>query len=416
MMISVLSLLGLAAYGIACNGDGDAYTPVCGDGIVEGGESCDDGNNSNSDTCLTSCRLASCGDGFVRAGVEKCDDGNMRDGDSCSANCSTGSGCGNGIIDPGETCDDGNVSNSDKCLASCKPNVCGDGFAQLGLEQCDDGNKDATDGCNNECKLSGAEPGGCPGLQLPLSTGKATTLVGDTAHATDSGSASCGGTGSKDIVYSVVPKTDGWLIATLTGINGGDPVLHVRDTDCAKGQELACADKTGPNGGETITLEVTAGKSYFVFVDGQNGTDTQFALNLQLTSEVPGDSCPGTVVTLDDGDQLTVQGNTSTATSDYKGGDACDGAKQTKELVYSVVAKSDGVLQLSVDPDFDAVLYARVGSCSNGMQVACSDKSWHVGGPETIFINAVQGTTYSVFVDGYQGSAGAFALSMSLKN
>ena len=357
-IISVLSLAAMAAYGAACNGEGDdVYTPVCGDGIVEGGEQCDDANNDNNDTCLTSCRLASCGDGFVRTNFESCDDGNVRDGDACSSDCSTGAGCGNGILDPGEKCDDGNTSNSDECLSSCTPNVCGDGYAQLGVEQCDDGNEDGEDGCGNDCKLTGAEPGGCPGLELPLTTSKATTLVGDTANATDTGKASCGGAGSKDIVYSVVPKTDGWLTASLTGINGGDPVLHVREADCETGPELACADKTGPNGQEIVSLEVSAGKAYFVYVDGQNGIDTQFALNLKLSNDVPGDSCPGTVVTVGDGDNLTVQGNTGTATSDYKGAKACDGAKQTKELVYSVVAKSDGVLQISVDPDFAQFLH-----------------------------------------------------------
>jgi cysteine-rich repeat protein len=416
-IISVLSLAAIAAYGVACNGEGDVgYAPTCGDGIVEGGEQCDDGNNNNGDTCLVNCRLASCGDGVVRAGFEVCDDGNVRDGDACASDCSTGAGCGNGLIDVGETCDDGNTSDSDECLRTCKPNVCGDGFAQLGVEQCDDGNEANDDGCSNDCKLSGAEPGGCPGLELPLSAGKATTLVGDTSNATDSGKASCGGAGSKDIVYSVVPKTDGWLVASLTGINGGDPVLHVRENDCTGGVELACADKSGPNGQESVSLEVAAGKTYFVYVDGQNGVDTQFALNLQLSDEVPGDSCPGTVLSLEDGDQFTVLGSTETATSDYKGAKACDGAKQTKELVYSLVAKSDGLLEISVDPEFDAVLYARVGSCTNGMQVACSDASWHAGGPETISINAVQGTTYSVFVDGYQGSVGNFALNVKLTN
>ena len=40
------------------------------------GEACDDGNTDNTDGCLNSCVVASCGDGFVQVDVESCDDGN----------------------------------------------------------------------------------------------------------------------------------------------------------------------------------------------------------------------------------------------------------------------------------------------------------------------------------------------------
>ncbi|MFC1656167.1 DUF4215 domain-containing protein [Patescibacteria group bacterium] len=60
---------------------------VCGDGELETGEQCDDGNTSNVDACLNSCLNASCGDGYVRTGVEDCDDGNTANGDGCSSTC-----------------------------------------------------------------------------------------------------------------------------------------------------------------------------------------------------------------------------------------------------------------------------------------------------------------------------------------
>src|SRR6185295_13411509 len=60
---------------------------VCGNGRVEPDEECDDGNRNDSDGCLTTCKLASCGDGIKRAHVEECDDGNRNDGDGCSSGC-----------------------------------------------------------------------------------------------------------------------------------------------------------------------------------------------------------------------------------------------------------------------------------------------------------------------------------------
>ncbi len=61
---------------------------LCGNGRVELGEECDDGNPANTDGC-TACHWARCGDGVVRGGVEECDDGNTRDGDGCSSSCLT---------------------------------------------------------------------------------------------------------------------------------------------------------------------------------------------------------------------------------------------------------------------------------------------------------------------------------------
>ncbi len=73
--------------------------------------------------------------------------------------------CGNGVVDPGETCDDGSpspTSPSDGC-ANCILTYCGDGWIQSpngqgtggpannGYEQCDDGNTVPGDGCTN-CK------------------------------------------------------------------------------------------------------------------------------------------------------------------------------------------------------------------------------------------------------------------------
>ncbi|HKQ97731.1 MAG TPA: DUF4215 domain-containing protein [Candidatus Polarisedimenticolia bacterium] len=71
-----------------------------------------------------------CGNGFVQPG-EACDDGNLANGDGCSAACLLE--CGNHVIDPGETCDDGNTQDGDGCSAICRlekqPPDCGGAFA-----------------------------------------------------------------------------------------------------------------------------------------------------------------------------------------------------------------------------------------------------------------------------------------------
>jgi cysteine-rich repeat protein len=58
---------------------------VCGDGVVEGPETCDDSNTGSGDGCDAACQLE-CGNGNLDAG-EDCDDGNTVSGDDCEPDC-----------------------------------------------------------------------------------------------------------------------------------------------------------------------------------------------------------------------------------------------------------------------------------------------------------------------------------------
>jgi cysteine-rich repeat protein len=58
---------------------------LCGNGTLDLGEQCDDGNANNGDGC-SKCLLPRCGDAVVDPD-EKCDDGNQQDGDTCDATC-----------------------------------------------------------------------------------------------------------------------------------------------------------------------------------------------------------------------------------------------------------------------------------------------------------------------------------------
>ncbi|MDI1476821.1 DUF4215 domain-containing protein [Polyangium sp. y55x31] len=70
-----------------CNGlEDDAFECHCGNGVLDPGEICDDGNGLPFDGCTNACQLAKCGDGVVANG-EICDDGNEVDGDACPSTC-----------------------------------------------------------------------------------------------------------------------------------------------------------------------------------------------------------------------------------------------------------------------------------------------------------------------------------------
>ncbi len=119
---------------------------VCGNGIEEGPEECDDGNDVDDDDCTNACQLYVVNPFATRGGG-----GGGGGGDPNL--------CGDGKQDPGEECDNGEMNGTPegRCTQACRnpeegPSgpVCGDGSVDDG-EQCDDANSDFGDGCNDAC-------------------------------------------------------------------------------------------------------------------------------------------------------------------------------------------------------------------------------------------------------------------------
>jgi hypothetical protein len=137
--------------------------PVCGNGVIETGEVCDDGE-ANSDTvpnaCRTDCTRPVCGDGVHDTETEACDDGEANSDtvpDACRTDC-TLPDCGDGVLDDGEACDDGTGNSGttpDACRLDCTEPICGDGVKDSD-EECDNGalNSDTNPGaCRTDCTL-----------------------------------------------------------------------------------------------------------------------------------------------------------------------------------------------------------------------------------------------------------------------
>ena len=124
--------------------------PVCGDGVLDPGEACDNGpGNGPGEACSAECVENSCGDGDQGPG-EACDDGAMNGNmNGCKADC-TDNVCGDGFTGPDEGCDDGNQVDADECSNTCALATCGDGVVAA-TEACDDGNQENADACTNAC-------------------------------------------------------------------------------------------------------------------------------------------------------------------------------------------------------------------------------------------------------------------------
>jgi len=102
------------------------YLPICGNGIQDAGETCDDGNNVSEDGCSSTCQTESngdensyCGDGAVNQVSEQCDDGNTVSGDGCSSTCQTENGGDGGGGGGGGSVPQGLIISNEQAQADC---------------------------------------------------------------------------------------------------------------------------------------------------------------------------------------------------------------------------------------------------------------------------------------------------------
>jgi fibro-slime domain-containing protein len=128
-------------------------SPICGDGMLEGNEVCDDGPGKNDGApghCKPDCsgRVASCGDGIVTMPLEQCDNG-VNDGSygTCNPDCTLAPYCGDGTKNGPEQCDNGTANvlfdkyGTGLCTVACTTApYCGDGIVEAAFgEQCEGG-------------------------------------------------------------------------------------------------------------------------------------------------------------------------------------------------------------------------------------------------------------------------------------
>lgn len=128
--------------GYICREPGMPCTAIarCGDGAIIFPEQCDDGNSAAGDGCSPTCK--------VELGW-KCDDAGL---------CTTTT-CGDGVVEGSEMCEVGEEGCTSQCqfAPDCSSDggactsECGDGLV-LG-EACDDGNRTNGDGCDENCQV-----------------------------------------------------------------------------------------------------------------------------------------------------------------------------------------------------------------------------------------------------------------------
>ncbi len=255
---------------------------ICGDGFVEGTETCDDDGTTPDDGCDASCQIETgwicvgepslcswaCGNGVIDHiwWDEACDDGGTTPGDGCDDSCQIESDwtcagepsichaivCGDEIIDAPEICDDGGTTPGDGCDASCQiesgwiclgePSVCtvcGNDVIE-GLEQCDDGGTAPGDGCDASCQIeSGWECSGEPSICVLRVCGNG--IIGSGEACDD------GGTSPGDGCDASCQIEPGWICLGQPSVCEYCSGAGDGDLDCVPDDQDNCLDVSNPS-------------------------------------------------------------------------------------------------------------------------------------------------------------------------
>lgn len=303
--------------------------------------------------------------------------------DTSGAGGGTGGGpelvCGDGFADPDldEECDDGNTVDDDACSNACTLPKCGDEKVQLGYEDCDDGNVDDTDGCVSGCAAASCGDG----------------FIRAGVEMCDDGNDEDG-----DACSNVCQPGAGCGNGSVEADEECDDGNTATDDSCIDCLAAICGDGYAEVGVEDC--------------DDGNGDDDDACSNACTVNVPVTFGCPGIPADVDASSDVTLGGDTSESTPTYEG--SCGGG-DAPEIVYAITAQATGLLtidMIAITDDLDPVLYVK-STCEGAQTIACADDTF-VGGYETVELEATAGTTYYVFADGWDTTAGEFLVGATL--
>jgi glucose/arabinose dehydrogenase len=256
-------------------------------------------------------------------------------------------------------------------------------------------------------------------IVLPAHGGTVTGATSGTGIETGT---CAGSTAAPEAVFEWTPAFSG--TATIETCGSGtsfDTVLYVRQGGCAAGSQLgcnddACADGTGATRASRLVRTVTAGETYFIFVDGYGAAQGNFKLTVTPPSGPPG-NCGNPIVVPPGGGSFS--GTTSGASLEAA---SCGQSGDSPETVYEWTPAKSGVATIETCGTgtlYDSVVHLRDGACVGGAELQCNDDTTGCGTGEPhashgsrITPTVTSGETYYIVVDGYDGNQGDFQLTV----
>nr|MDA3865066.1 DUF4215 domain-containing protein [Deltaproteobacteria bacterium] len=235
---------------------------ICGDSLILGTETCDDGNTDALDGCNSSCQEEAgwncdgaeptdcteiCPDGLV-VGYEECDDDNSTNNDGCDDTC---------LVEDYWTCD-----TSEPSICTCTDDLA-----------CEE---------NYQCTSGVCEEyigGSCPGFVVDsnqyLDSGDTTTANISNQYDGYDGDDGKG----NDVFYQVYLTAGEFLYASVYNTPGWNPVLVLLNSCYTGGNNVDAANiieyanYNGSDQVEQIHFVASADGTYIIVVDGQDGGD-----------------------------------------------------------------------------------------------------------------------------------------------
>ncbi len=399
-------LLGFVAAVVVagCSSNNDHGTGACGDGVVDSGEQCDDGNTVSGDGCSSVCKIETagsiCGDGIVDVATEGCDDGNTVSGDGCSSDCrvEVHNPCGNGTLDTGETCDDGNATGGDGCGTTCQVEM---GFMCTGSPSVCTAVPVATGTCAAPVQLTLA----------PVGSISTATVMGDTtanANQVDAGvcNSELNAGAGHDQIFTFTTTIAQRVVLTLNNhvtSTAFDGVLRLATAACdlatdVNGNVVAtggiangCSDSSGSSGSEVLTYASLDAGTYFIVVDGYSSTANGA---FSITVDAGTATCGNGVIESGEGcdDHNVAAGDGCSATCAVENGYTCTGTPSVCTVVAGSCADSGTIALTHTGTAYDGTVTGNTTTATNSFAGGACDGFTNAGaGPDQgwKFVNPV---------------------------
>jgi hypothetical protein len=225
------------------------------------------------------------------------------------------------------------------------------------------------------------------------------TVTGSTTGAPDDLVPSCTGQPASEMIHEFTAPFDGSFIFS-TQNSSYDTVLTVIDNSSCS--ELACNDDLGGFPTSRVTMDLFAGQTVYVVVDGKN-TSGFYSLFVNATPIVV---CP----TADLGSMtpLTVSGSTMGGQSLFV--PSCSQGSSAPDHSFTFTADQTKTYEMTtVGSSYDTVLHVLGGNCA-GPSLACDDDTF--GLQSQVFVPLMQGQTVTVVVDGFGSQSGSYVLNI----